>query len=90
MAKEHLLEDRIRAKKDVIQELSEMLADPTIKCLLKSRLIVTSNTARKVAEIIDYANAHKTYIEAYIRGSANLELNNLIGIYKDYCKKRLN
>jgi hypothetical protein len=88
MAKQ--LEDRLLTREEAFGKLTKMIAEPEIKCIVKCDTILTETTAKKLGDLIIYADLNKEYIKPCIDIHTEAKLVVLTEVLKRYLAKRWN
>lgn len=89
MAKKRL-EDRILSREETLDKVQGMISEPCIKRIVTCDTVIDDATARKLGDLIVYAEGIREYIKPVMTKYIEAKLFILAEVFKKYMEPKLN
>lgn len=89
MAKK-MLEDKLLSREEALEGLKRLLSEPCIKSIVKYNTVIDEGTARKLGNLLIYANSIKEYIKPVMTLHLEAKLFILTEVFENYMKGKMN
>lgn len=85
-----MLEDKLLSREGALDNLKAMLSEPCIKRIGQCSDVIDDMTAKRLGDVLIYANGIKEYIKPVMTRYVEAKLFVLTEVFKNYMKGRLN
>lgn len=84
------LEDRLLSREDALSNLKQLLSESCIKRIDKHDTVIDDTTAKRLGDLLIYANGIKEYIKPVMSKYMEAKLFILTEVFENYMKGRMN